>query len=48
MGDWPEIEVTYHEHQFLSVFVQGAQMTVNAIDLAGDTLHEFTLSKSRR
>ncbi len=48
VGDWPEIEVTYHEHQFLSVFVQGAQMTVNAIDLAGDTLHEFTLSKSRR
>jgi acid phosphatase type 7 len=45
VGDWPEIEVTYHEHHFLSVLVQGPQMTVSAIDLAGETLHEFTISK---
>ena len=44
VGNWPEIETTVHEHHFISVQVDGTLMTVQAIGLFGDVIHEFTIS----
>jgi len=44
VGDWPEITVTKHEHHFLSVDVNGSQMTVKAINISGTEIHQFTIT----
>ncbi len=43
IAEWPEIETTLHEHHFLSVSVDGAEMAVKAINVEGEEIHSFTV-----
>lgn len=44
VGTWPQIQTTIHEHHFLRATLEGAQLTVEAVDLQGTVLHSFTVA----
>ena len=43
VDDWPEIAVTIHQHHFVSVTYDSGALTVEAINMAGEVIHSFTV-----